>query len=141
MGEPLRILLAFVTAAILAIGLCRLVMNLRVMDAPTEARKTQKTAVPSAGGLGVALAVFMSVISVSLLTAWTLSYSFIALAVCSIGYLALGFADDTLHIDARWRLGIMTMIAMAMALGGVRADVFSPWPGLTIELPLIVAIV
>jgi UDP-GlcNAc:undecaprenyl-phosphate GlcNAc-1-phosphate transferase len=140
MGEPLRILLAFVTAAILAIGLCRLVMNLRVMDAPTEARKTQKTAVPSAGGLGVALATFVTVIAVSLLTAWTFNSSLVAAASGAVAYLALGFADDTLRISARWRLGVMAVIAMAMALGGVRADVFSLWPGLAVELPLIIAI-
>ena len=140
MGEPLRILLVFVTAAVLAVGLCRLVMNLRVMDAPTEARKTQTTAVPSAGGLGVALAAFLSIIVVSLLTTWTLNNSLIAAASGALAYLALGFADDVLHINARWRLGIMTVIAMAMALAGVRADAFTPWPGLAIELPLIIAI-
>jgi UDP-N-acetylmuramyl pentapeptide phosphotransferase/UDP-N-acetylglucosamine-1-phosphate transferase len=111
------------------------------MDAPTEARKTQKTAVPSAGGLGVALAAFVSVFVVSLLTAWTLNSSLIAASAGAVAYLALGFADDTLRINARWRLGIMAVIAMAMALGGVRADVFSLWPGLAVELPLIIAIV
>lgn len=140
MGEPLRILLVFVTAAVLAVGLCRLVMNLRVMDAPTEARKMQKAAIPSAGGLGVALAAFLSVIVVSLLTAWTLNNSLIATASGAVAYLAVGFADDTLRINARWRLGVMTVIAVAMALGGVRADVFTLWPGLAIELPLIIAI-
>src|SRR5690349_5446723 len=112
MGEPLRILLVFVIAGVLATGLCRLVMNLRVMDAPTEARKTQKTAVPSAGGLGVAVAVFVAIVAISLLTAWTLNGSLIAAAFGAVAYLALGFADDTLHINARWRLGIMTIIAM-----------------------------
>src|SRR5262245_51616848 len=132
MGEPLRILLVFVTAAILAIGLCRLVMSLRVMDAPTEARKTQTMAIPSAGGLGVALGAFVSVIAVSLLTAWTLNGSLIAVAAGAVAYLAIGLADDMLHINARWRLGIMTAIAVAMTLGGVRADVFSLWPGLAV---------
>jgi UDP-GlcNAc:undecaprenyl-phosphate/decaprenyl-phosphate GlcNAc-1-phosphate transferase len=140
MGEPLRILLVFVTAGVLAVGLCRLVMNLRVMDAPTEARKTQRTAVPSAGGLGVALAAFAAIIAVSLLTTWTLNGSLVAAASGAVAYLALGFGDDVLHINARWRLGIMTIIAMAMALGGVRADVFSLWPGLAVQLPLIIAI-
>lgn len=141
MGEPVRILLAFFTAAILAAGLCRLVMNLRVMDAPTEARKTQKTAVPTAGGLGVALGAFVSVILVSLFSGWMLNGPQIAASSGAVACLALGFADDTLHIDARWRLGFMVLIAMAMTLGGVRADILAPWPGLAIQLPLIVAVI
>ncbi|HEX5006462.1 MAG TPA: MraY family glycosyltransferase [Hyphomonadaceae bacterium] len=140
MGELLRTLLAFLTAAVLALGLCRLVINLRVMDAPTEARKTQKTAVPSAGGLGFALAAILSAIAVSLLTGWTLGGSLIAGVSGAVAYLAVGFADDTLHINARWRLGIMTVIAVAMTLVGARADIFSLWPGLAVELPLVVAI-
>ncbi len=140
MGEALRILLVFLIAAVLAVGLCRLVINLRVMDAPTEARKTQKTAVPSAGGLGVALAAFISFIAVALLTSSTINGPLIAAASGAVGFLALGFADDTLRINARWRLGIMVVIALAMTLGGVRADVFSLWPGLAVQLPLIVAI-
>jgi UDP-GlcNAc:undecaprenyl-phosphate GlcNAc-1-phosphate transferase len=140
MGEPLRILFVFVTAAALAVGLCRLVMNLRVMDAPTEARKTQKAAVPSAGGLGVAAAMFAAIVAVSVLTTWTPDGALITAASGAIAYLALGFADDTLHIDARWRLGCMTFIALAMAVAGVRADIFSPWPGIAIELPLLIAI-
>ena len=140
MGELLRILLVFAIAAVLAVGLCRLVMNMRVMDAPTEARKTQKTPVPSAGGLGVALAAFVSVIAVSMLTAWTLKGPLIATASGAVAYLALGFADDTLRIEARWRLGIMAGIAVVMAAAGVRADLFSLWPGLAIDLPVVIAI-
>jgi UDP-N-acetylmuramyl pentapeptide phosphotransferase/UDP-N-acetylglucosamine-1-phosphate transferase len=139
MGEVLHILFVFVTAAVLAVGLCRLVISLRVMDAPTEARKTQKTAVPSAGGLGVALAAFVAVVAVSFLTKWTLNGPLIAGSSGAIAYLAIGFADDTLHINARWRLGIMAAIAVAMSLAGARADIFSLWPGLAFELPLIVA--
>jgi UDP-N-acetylmuramyl pentapeptide phosphotransferase/UDP-N-acetylglucosamine-1-phosphate transferase len=140
MGEPLRTLLVFVTAAVLAVGLCRLVMKLGVVDAPTEARKTQAMAVPTAGGLGVAAAAFLSVIVVSLLTGWTLNNFLIAAASGAVAYLAIGFADDALHINARWRLGIMCLVAVAMAIGGVRADVFTLWPGLAVQLPLIVAI-
>jgi UDP-N-acetylmuramyl pentapeptide phosphotransferase/UDP-N-acetylglucosamine-1-phosphate transferase len=137
MPEPLRILLVFVIAAAVAVGLCRLVMMLRVMDAPTEARKTQKRPVPSAGGLGVSAATFLSVITVSVFTSWPINGAVLAASAGAVGFLALGFADDTLRIHAKWRLGFMALIALVMTLAGVRADVLGLWPGVALHLPMI----
>jgi UDP-GlcNAc:undecaprenyl-phosphate/decaprenyl-phosphate GlcNAc-1-phosphate transferase len=140
MPEALRILLAFAVAAILALALCRAVIALRIMDAPTEARKTQRTPVPSAGGLGIALGAFLSLIAVSFIAGSPVDATLIAASAGGIACLALGFADDTLRIRARWRLGLMTLIAVGMALAGIRADVFEPWPGAALSLPLILAV-
>lgn len=140
MPEALRILLAFAVAAGLAIVLCRAVIALRIMDAPTEARKTQRTPVPSAGGLGVALSLFVCLTVVSVFAASPLDPAGIAVSAGAVACLALGFADDVLRIDARWRLVLMALIAVGMTLTGVRADVFEPWPGAALPLPLILAV-
>ncbi len=140
MPEAFRIMLAFGLAALLALALCRAVIALRIMDAPTEVRKTQRMPVPSAGGLGVALSVFMSLIAVSLFAGWPPDAAGIAVSAGAVACLALGFADDVLRIDARWRLGLMAMVALGMTLAGVRADIFALWPGAALQLPLVLAL-
>ena len=126
MGEVLHILFVFVTAAVLAVGLCRLVISLRVMDAPTEARKTQKTAVPSAGGLGVALAAFVAVVAVSFLTKWTLNGPLIAGSSGAIAYLA-ATGDLTTHMVIATMLG--TFFAVLLGCGLFAAAFFSDKSG------------
>ncbi len=140
MPEAIRILLAFALAALLAVVLCRAVIALRVMDAPTEARKTQVAPVPSAGGLGVALAVFAALLAISLFAGRPIAGSTIAIGAGGLAALALGFADDTLRIQARWRLALMALVAIGMALAGVRADIFEVWPGAALLLPLALAV-
>ena len=140
MPELFRTLLTFGLAAILAFALCRAVMALRIMDAPTEVRKTQSVPVPSAGGLGVGLSLFIVLILVAAVFGGPLASTTLAISAGAIACLALGLADDVLRIDARWRLGLLALIAIGMTFAGVRVEVFEVWPGAALSLPLILAV-
>ena len=72
MGEPIRILLAFLLAAAPAVLLCRVMMSLRIMDAPTEARKIQRHAVPTSGGLAVMISAYLATVAITEFTDWNL---------------------------------------------------------------------
>jgi UDP-N-acetylmuramyl pentapeptide phosphotransferase/UDP-N-acetylglucosamine-1-phosphate transferase len=140
MPEPLRILLAFALAAIPSLLLCRLVMALRIMDAPTEARKVQATAVPSAGGLAIAAATAIALVVVSALAGWTISDSVLVVSAAGLAAMALGLADDILKIRATPRLLLMLAIALGVTVSGMRADVIEVWPGLGFELPVVLGV-
>ena len=60
MTELWHILAVFALAAAPSALLCRVVITLRIVDAPTEARKLQKAPVPTAGGLAVALSAVLA---------------------------------------------------------------------------------
>jgi UDP-N-acetylmuramyl pentapeptide phosphotransferase/UDP-N-acetylglucosamine-1-phosphate transferase len=141
MPEVLRILLAFALGAIPAIILCRLVMMLPVVDAPTEARKVQKTPVPTLGGLGVAVGASIAVLAILSLTSWNLTDAILVTFAGGVAALALGLADDTMRVPATARLILMLAIALAMTAMGVRADAFEPWPGIAIGLPVALAVI
>jgi UDP-N-acetylmuramyl pentapeptide phosphotransferase/UDP-N-acetylglucosamine-1-phosphate transferase len=140
MNEPIRILLAFALAAITSLILCRGVMALKLMDAPTEARKIQKAPVPSVGGLGVAAATAISVLSISLFTGWPLNEAVLVISAGGLAAMALGLADDTLHIPAIARLFLMLATALAITAAGVRADTVEVWPGLGVQLPVVLGV-
>lgn len=140
MNEPVRILLAFVLAAIPSLILCRVVMALKVMDAPTEARKIQKAPVPSAGGLGIAAATALSILAISAFTGWPLNEAVLIASAGGLAAMALGLADDTLHIPAVARLILMLAIALAITAAGMRTDTIEFWPGLGVELPVVLGV-
>ncbi len=140
MPEILRILLAFALGAVPAIGLCRLVMLLGVVDAPTEARKTQKVPVPTLGGLGVFAAAAIAVAAVSLLTAWPLGDAALIISGGALAGLALGLADDTMRVPALARLLIMVAIALGVTVMGVRAGQLEPWPDLVFDLHVAIVV-
>jgi len=140
MPETLCILLAFALGAVPAIVLCRLVMLLGVVDAPTEARKTQKAPVPTLGGLGVAAATAIAVAAVTMLAAGPLDNAVLVTFAGAFAALALGLADDTMRVPAVVRLLLMFAIALGVTLMGVRADSLEPWPGIAVALPVLVAV-
>jgi UDP-GlcNAc:undecaprenyl-phosphate/decaprenyl-phosphate GlcNAc-1-phosphate transferase len=140
MPEPVRILLVFVLAAIPSVILCRMVMALKIMDAPTEARKTQTAPVPSAGGLAIAAATAIAVVALSLLTSWPLTETILVASAGGLAAMALGLADDTLRIRATPRLLIMLAITLSITVAGMRADVIEVWPGLGFQLPAILGV-
>lgn len=61
MDQVLRILVGFALAVIPSVLLCRVVMSLGVVDAPTEARKTQAAPVPTLGGVAIALSTLLAI--------------------------------------------------------------------------------
>lgn len=136
MPEFARILLAFGIAALAAVILCRLVIFLRIMDAPTEARKTQKAPTPSAGGLGMALAAAIAIVSISAFTNWPLDTTVVVISAGGLACLTLGLADDTLHVPALAKLLLLLAITLGMTLAGARADVLEAWPGAALQLPM-----
>ena len=136
MNEPIRILLAFGLAGIPSLILCRGVIALKIMDAPTEARKIQETPVPSGGGLGIAAATAMSVFAVWSFTGWPPNEAVLIASAGGLAAMALGLADDTLHIPAIARLILMLSIALAIAAAGVRTEALEFWPGLGVQLPV-----
>ncbi|MDP3740670.1 MAG: glycosyl transferase [Hyphomonadaceae bacterium] len=140
MPEAISILLAFGIAALAAVILCRLVIFLRIMDAPTEARKTQKAPTPSAGGLGMALAAAIAIVSIAVLTGWPLDTTNIVISAGGLACLALGLADDTLHVPALAKLLLLLAITLGMTLAGARADVLEAWPDAVLNLPMALAV-
>jgi UDP-GlcNAc:undecaprenyl-phosphate/decaprenyl-phosphate GlcNAc-1-phosphate transferase len=117
------------------------VIGLGVRDAPTEARKTQAHPVPTSGGLGFGLAAMLAVLLAT--EVWPGDLSVAGVWVVGAGgtaALLLGFLDDARPLPARVKLLLMLAIAIAMAAGGVRADILTPWLGVSFELPYILAL-
>ena len=140
MAEPIRILLAFLLAALPSLVLCRVMMSVRIMDAPTEARKIQPHAVPTSGGVAVAIAAWLAVVAMTELTDWNLDAVLFVVGGGGIAALLVGLADDILNLRALVKLLLLVAVTAAIAGFGVRADVLAPWPGASFALPLAIAI-
>lgn len=141
MNDLIRILLAFMLAAVPSVILCRVVITLRIVDAPTEARKSQPLPVPTAGGLAVALSAALAVATDVELTGTGYHWALTVVAGGAVGVLALGLADDILKLRAIVKLGVMALICVGMAWLGARSDVLAFWPGAAVELPVAVAVI
>lgn len=141
MGEPIRILVAFVLAFVPAVVLCRVMMSLRIMDAPTEARKIQRSAVPTSGGVAVAISAFLATVSRTEFTDWSLDSVILVTGAGALIAMLLGLADDILHLRAFIRLLLVSAIALGMTALGARAEILGFWPGAAAQLPLALAIV
>lgn len=139
MNDAAALALATIGAGILSLILCRAVMALGVVDAPDGARKTQKIAVPTSGGLGFAIATLATTLVVSGFVDWRMSEPVAATALGAFAACALGLADDRMDLPARLKLVAMLAIALAMVAAGVRADALTPWPLVAIPLPLVMA--
>ena len=136
----LHALLIFALAAIPSAILCRVVITLRIVDAPTEARKMQKLPVPTAGGLAVALSAGLAAATYVELQGQGYNVAMVIIGVGALGMLAIGLADDVLKLSARVKFGAMLLVAIVMAMFGVQADVLGVWPGAVVELPMALAI-
>ncbi len=140
MGEPIRILLAFLLAAAPAVLLCRVMMSVRIMDAPTEARKIQRHAVPTSGGLAVMISAYLATVAITELTDWNLDSVILVTGAGALGAMLLGFADDILNVRATYRLVLVLAITLGMAIFGARVEALGLWPGVMIQLPYVLAI-
>lgn len=141
MTELLQLLAVFVLAAIPSAILCRVVITLRIVDAPTEARKTQKAPVPTAGGLAVALSAGLAFAANAEFTQSGYHIALIVAGSGALAVLAIGLADDILKLRAIVKLGLIALVAAGMAALGLRADAMTFWPNASIELPLAIAII
>ncbi|MEY4782853.1 MAG: hypothetical protein RIR41_788 [Pseudomonadota bacterium] len=140
MIELWHILVVFALAAAPSALLCRVVITLRIVDAPTEARKLQKAPVPTAGGLAVALSAALAFATYAEVSRFGYDPALIVAGIGSIAVLAVGLADDILKLRAIVKLALIAAVAVGMAALGLRADVMGFWPGASLELPLMLAI-
>jgi UDP-N-acetylmuramyl pentapeptide phosphotransferase/UDP-N-acetylglucosamine-1-phosphate transferase len=128
-------------AFVLGFLLCRLVMALGVKDAPSEARKAavQKHAVPTAGGVGVAIAALLAAFVVSGFVDWRAAPGTLSAAQGALPFLVLGFVDDRMRLDSMTKLGLMLLFALVLVLTGVSAELVAFAPGFSLPLPTLVA--
>lgn len=140
MDQIIRILLGFVLAVGPSIVLCRIVMSLGVVDAPTEARKTQAKPVPTLGGIAVALSVGLAISVDNELMAGEFDPLLFVIGGGALGALLVGMVDDILGLRAIIKLVALTAISLGVAWFGLWPDVIAPWPGLELPLPVWLAI-
>ncbi|MBI1360885.1 MAG: glycosyl transferase [Alphaproteobacteria bacterium] len=131
MLEPLLLLISFLLAAVPSIAACRVVMALRVLDGPTEPRKTQVVAVPTAGGVGFGLA---AIFAVQWLSEWRPDFDVLAIEAGGVGALMIGFYDDRFHLAALVKLVLLVAVCAGLTAFGIRADAIEPWPGANLDL-------
>lgn len=140
LDTPLSILIAFLLAAAPSVLLCRVVMSMKIMDAPNEARKIQPRAIPTSGGLAVATSTFLAAVAVSELTNWTLDVTVLVVGGASFIALLVGLADDILTLRAFLRLVLITGIALGMTIFGPHVETLVLWPGVSLQLPLVLGV-
>lgn len=142
MAELWPLLVVFVLAAAPSALLCRVVITLRIVDAPTEARKRQKAPVPTAGGLAVALSAVLAFATyVELFSRMDYAPTLIVAAAGAMAALGVGLADDVLKLRAMLKLALIVAVALAMPALGLRPETLGFWPGVSLELPLAIAII
>lgn len=137
MGTLAWLVVAAAVAAPLAALLCALVMRFGLKDSPTEARKIQAAPVPTAGGLGFAIAALAVSGAASQLAGIAASPVILAVICGAVAALALGLADDRWTLPAKPKLALMLAFCAGLAASGVRADALAPWPGALLALPVI----
>jgi UDP-GlcNAc:undecaprenyl-phosphate GlcNAc-1-phosphate transferase len=140
MDQILRIIFGFLLAVGPAIILCRIVMSLGIVDGPTEARKTQPAPVPTAGGIAVALSVALAISVDDELISGEFNPMLFIVGGGALGALIIGVLDDVLGLRASLKLLGLIVVGVAVAWLGPRPEVFAPWPGLELPLPVWVAI-
>lgn len=141
MDAFLHLAILFALAAIPSALLCPVVITLRIVDAPTEARKSQPLPVPTAGGLAVALSAALAFATDAEMMRIGYPAPVLVAAAGALAVLVLGLADDILRLRAGVKLGLIAAVALAMAALNLRADALGFWPGAMVVLPLALAIV
>lgn len=140
MDQVLRILVGFALAVVPSVLLCRVVMSLGVVDAPTEARKTQAAPVPTLGGVAIALSTVLAISVDNELWSGDFNPMLFIVGGGAIVALLTGVVDDVLGLRAVLKLAVLTAVGVGVAYAGVRPDVFAPWPGLELPMPVWLAI-
>jgi UDP-GlcNAc:undecaprenyl-phosphate GlcNAc-1-phosphate transferase len=140
MDQVLRILVGLALAVVPSVLLCRVVMSLGVVDAPTEARKTQAAPVPTLGGVAIALSTLLAISVDNELIAGEFNPMALIVGGGAIIALLVGVVDDVLGLRAVLKLLALTAVGVGVAYAGVRPEVFEPWPGLSLPMPVWLAI-
>jgi len=152
---------ALAVSALAVPGVLMLAPRLGLLDQP-GVRKVHARTTPMGGGiaiwLGVAiptfvlasLVMFPGVVSVASIQILRDSVAFspgraqqlLAIVVGGTALFVLGLVDDRWNLSWKIRLGLQLLIALAVALAGVRATVFvsQPWFGITITVIWIIVL-
>lgn len=128
----LTYVVAFVIAVVVAAGLTPLVVaaarRLQLLDQPDTIRKLHGRAVPRLGGVAVVTAFLAPVVALSLHDNDVAHavYADLRLALSFIGgalaIVALGVYDDLRGTDARQKLAVQVLVAVAMWVAGFRVE-------------------
>lgn len=122
--------------ALLTALLCWGVIMLGIKDAPDGGRKTQKSPVPTAGGLALAGLLLLAFLLIQILKirnggAWpSLEESINPVTLFIIPCFVIGLWDDVIGIGARWKLLSIALFALLVAALGEGFVSSIPLPGL-----------
>ena len=129
MGELTRLFATTGLACVLALLLCRLVLSIGIVDRPDSERKAavgHDKPTPSSGGLGFILAVLIAYFGLGTLTQFSVDITVLVLSAGMGASLLLGLADDITAMSAKVKLFLQIIIALGMAMYGVRAEMIEP---------------
>lgn len=125
----------------LSVLFCRLVMMSGVVDAPDGGRKTQKSAIPTLGGIGI----FAAALAVMLIKL----YRELPVSICEFEHLLgpiafvlasflVGFVDDQRPLGAKLKMGILLGFSIVGAAFGTYPDeMWLPGIGMVALHPII----
>jgi UDP-N-acetylmuramyl pentapeptide phosphotransferase/UDP-N-acetylglucosamine-1-phosphate transferase len=136
MDQLVRIVTGFALAIAASVILCRMVMSAGILDAPTEARKTQPSPVPTAGGIAVALSFALALVVDDELMGGVLDMSLLILGAGALVALMIGVVDDIIGLRPLLKLAGLLAVAAAVAAFGARPELMAPWPGLSAPMPI-----
>lgn len=143
----LTYVVAFLLAALVAAALTPVVAQLarrrRLLDQPDEVRKLHGRAVPRLGGISVAAA-FLAPIAALALHDNDVAAAIYADLPRALGFMvgalaivALGIFDDLRGTDARQKLAVQLVVALAMWLVGFRVEHLGGSMGFSLDLGLL----
>ena len=110
-------ILSFVIALVFTPISMRLAHKYRVIDIPRDERRMHKRAIPSLGGMAIAIAVIL------MMLIFCIKYNSIPIILLGgIIMFVLGVLDDKFNLPAYLKFVVQTLIAIGMYAGGVRIE-------------------
>jgi UDP-N-acetylmuramyl pentapeptide phosphotransferase/UDP-N-acetylglucosamine-1-phosphate transferase len=126
---------------------CRIIIAAGPIDAPNEARKRHKAPTPTSGGVAIGVASAVGIIVLAVLSgAWADALSDMGvrrmwvIAAYAYPLLIIGFIDDAIHLRARFKFLLYTLIAVAAALTLGVVQSFPVSAGFTLPLPYLIGL-
>lgn len=108
-------------AGAISLIICFVLMRSGPLDAPTEQRKVHARPTPTSGGIGIGLGYVAGFLALQQFAEHTtLNPQGAALAALAsmfaLGFLIIGFIDDTLHLGPRIKLLLFTLLSLGAAI-------------------------
>lgn len=120
------IVASFMLSAPLTLAIRTAARRLGAVDGPDGFRKVQKSVVPRLGGIGIYVAFFGAMSAGALwrcpelLETPTDRDRLLMLFAGATAVVMIGAWDDLARLRARWKLALLTLVAVAMYAGGYR---------------------